>query len=65
MGIPQLGGFALFANRQTSLIAELRALAGDACRVKGHRAVLLRRLDDLHPDLLGLLIRRALGWHWQ
>ena len=65
VGLPKSGGFALFAHCQTSLIADFKALAGAECRVEGNRAVLFRTAGDLRPDLLGLLIRRALRWHWR
>ena len=65
VGLPKSGGFALFAHCQTSLIADFKALVGAECRVEGNRAVLFRTMGDLRPDLLGLLIRRALRWHWR
>ena len=65
LGVPKSGGFALFVHCQTSLIADFRAVAGDRFRYEGQRAVLFARAGDLQPDLLALLIRRALGWHWR
>ena len=65
VGIPKAGGFALFAQCQTSLIADFKELAGAECRIEGNRAVLFHTVDDLRPDMLGLLIRRALRWHWR
>ena len=65
VGIPKAGGFALYAHCQTSLIADFHAMAGATCRIEGNRAVLFRTVDDLRPDVLRLLIRRALRWHWR
>ena len=65
LGVPKAGGFALFVHCQTSLIADFRAVAADSFRYEGQRAVLFARTGDLQPDLLAVLIRRALGWHWR
>jgi len=63
LGIPKSGGFAIFAHCQTSLITDLRAVAGDVLRYDGTRAVLFDRPEAIAGDLIGLLIRRALQYH--
>jgi Domain of unknown function (DU1801) len=63
IGAPKAGGFALYCNCQTSLIADFRDLMGDAYRYEGNRAVLFETVEDIYPEKLGLLIARALTWH--
>ena len=63
LGAPRLGGFALYCNCRTSLIADFRALAGPSARCDGNRAVLFRDIAEIDRDLIGLLIARALTWH--
>ncbi len=63
LGVPKSGGFAIYANCRTSLIADLRDLAGAALRYEGNRAVLFASPADIRPDLVRSLIRSALTWH--
>ncbi len=63
IGLPRSGGFALYCNCQTSLIADFRDQMGSAFRYEGNRAVLFRDPADIDPDRLGILIARALTWH--
>jgi Domain of unknown function (DU1801) len=63
IGAPKAGGFALYCNCRTSLIADFRNLMGSAYRYEGNRAVLFETVDDIHPEKLGLLISHALTWH--
>ena len=63
LGVPKAGGFALYVHCQTSLIADFRMVAAGAFRFEGQRAVLFDHADEVQPDLLALLVRRALCWH--
>ena len=63
LGAPRSGGFALYCNCQTSLIADFRDLAGARVRTSGNRAVLFAGLGDIDPALTAILIARALTWH--
>jgi hypothetical protein len=63
LGAPRSGGFALYCNCQTSLIADFRDLAGARARISGNRAVLFAGVDDIDPALTAILITRALTWH--
>ena len=63
LGIPKSGGFALYANCQTSLIADLAVVAGTRLRFEGNRAVLFEDEQEIAADLVTVLIRRALTWH--
>ena len=65
IGVPKAGGFAIYANCQTTLISGLREVAGDQLRYEGNRAVLFADVAEVRADLVGLLIRRALTWHRQ
>ncbi len=62
-GAPKAGGVALYCHCRTSLIADFRDLAGEACRFAGNRAVLFDDPSDIDPALIGTLIARALTWH--
>lgn len=63
LGAPRAGGFALYCNCKTSLIADFRDLAGTAVRTSGKRAVLFAGVGDIDPALTAILITRALTWH--
>jgi hypothetical protein len=63
IGTPKAGGFALYCNCRTSLIADFRDLMGEAFRYEGTRAVLFRTPEEIDAEKLGLLISRALTWH--
>lgn len=65
IGAPRSGGFALYCNCRTSLIAGFRDLAGSACRTEGNRAVVFAGVQDIDPTLVSILISRALTWHLQ
>jgi hypothetical protein len=63
LGTPKSGGFALYCNCQTSLIADFRDQMGNAFRYEGNRAVLFRTVKEIDADPLSLLIARALTRH--
>lgn len=63
LGAPRAGGFALYCNCRTRLIADFRELAGPAARYEGNRAVLFGDVAEIAPALIGSLIARALMWH--
>lgn len=63
LGVPRAGGFALFCNCQTSLIADFRDLTGGTWPTEGNRAVLFDTPDQTGDPALCLLIARALTWH--
>jgi hypothetical protein len=63
IGVPKAGGFALYAQCQTTLIADLAAMAGTALRYEGNRAVLFDVVEDILADPVCMMIRRALTWH--
>lgn len=63
LGAPKAGGFALYCNCRTSLIADLRDMAGHAVRTEGNRAVLFADVAEIDHSLIGTLIARALTWH--
>ena len=65
IGAPRTGGFALYCNCRTSLIAGFRDLAGPGCRTEGNRAVVFAGVQDIDPTLVSSLIRRALTWNLQ
>ena len=63
IGRPRSGGFALYCNCRTSLIADFRDQMGDAFRYEGNRAVLFQGAEEVAAEKLALLISRALTWH--
>ncbi len=63
IGTPKAGGFALYCNCQTNLIADFRDLMGAAFRYEGNRAVVFRTTEEINREKLALLIARALTWH--
>ncbi|WP_309664542.1 DUF1801 domain-containing protein [Tabrizicola sp.] len=63
IGAPLGGGFALYCNCKTTLIAGYRDLAGPAARTQGNRAVLFASVADIDAALISILIARALMWH--
>jgi Domain of unknown function (DU1801) len=63
IGAPRAGGFALYCNCQTSLIADFRDLMGEAFCYEGNRAVVFRTAEELDAERIGMLVARALTWH--
>jgi hypothetical protein len=63
LGLPRQGGFAVYCHCQTSLIADFRLLAGDACHTEGNRVVLFSHPAEIDAALISHLIARALTWH--
>lgn len=63
LGLPKQGGFALYTNCRTTLIADFRSLFPDDFQYEGNRAVHFREAASLPRDPLRLLIRSALTYH--
>ena len=63
LGLPRIGGFALFVHCRTSLIADFRPVAPPDLRFEGNRAVLFSDAAQIDLSALGVLIRSALRWH--
>ncbi len=62
LGVPKSGGFAIYTNCQTSLIADFRALFPEDFIYEGNRAVHFRDGSILPTDQIRLLIRAALTY---
>ncbi len=63
LGIPKSGGFALYVNCRTSLIADFRPMAPADMRFEGSRAVLFEEGATIDPAAISWLIARALTYH--
>jgi hypothetical protein len=63
LGTPKSGGYALFVNCRTTLIADFQTIAGPGWRYEGTRAVLFRDGEEPDREALRLLIRAALTYH--
>ena len=63
LGAPKAGGAAVFTHCQSSVMAEVQALAGPSVQFEGNRALLLEAGADLPEPALRHLIRRALTYH--
>lgn len=62
LGVPKAGGFALYVTCTTSLLDDFHAVAGDAFRYEGTRAVLFDTPEEINAGALSLLIRAALTY---
>jgi hypothetical protein len=62
LGLPKAGGFALYVTCTSNLLEEFRAVAGEAFRYEGRRAVLFDDPDDAEAEALSLIIRAAHGY---
>lgn len=63
LGLPKDGGFALYANCQTTIISDFRSIFPDDFVYEANRAVRFRDGDFPQPDKLAFLIRSALTYH--
>ena len=63
LGAPKTGGAAVFTHCQSSVMAEVQALAGPSVRFEGNRALLLQAGAALPEAALRHLSRRALTYH--
>lgn len=62
LGIPKVGGYAVFAHCQTSVISDFRNIVGDKFTYDGNRAVVFSTTDDPRLDEVALLFNRALTY---
>ena len=62
LGVPKIGGFALFVHCQSRVIPEYLAKFPAWDRIDGTRAVLFERPTDIEPLRHGWLIERALTY---
>ena len=65
IGLAKGGGVALLAHYGTTIISSYANTFPNTDRVEGNRAVIFKRLADIAPDRLRLLIRHGLTYHLQ
>ncbi len=63
LGLPKDGGFAIYANCQTTIIPDFRSMFPDDFVYEGNRAVRFVDSDTAPFDKLAFLIRDALTYH--
>lgn len=60
---PKIGGFAIYANCQTTIISDFAAAYPGWDRLEGNRAILLDDPAQIDPIRHGALIKSALTYH--
>ena len=63
LGLPKVGGFAIYAHCQTSLVSDFQALFPDEFVYEGNRGIHFSAADELPLDELELFIKNALTYH--
>jgi hypothetical protein len=63
LGQPKVGGFALYANCQSTIISDFAEAYPGWDRIEGNRAVLFSEIKQIDPIRHGALIRSALTYH--
>ena len=65
LGLPKDGGFAIYANCQTTIISDFRSIFPDDFFYEANRAVRFREGSSPSLDELSFLIRCALTYHFR
>lgn len=63
LGMPKAGGFAIYANCNSTIISDFAEAYPDWDIIEGNRAVVFKSADDIDPVRHGALIRAALTYH--
>lgn len=63
LGVSKTGGFGVYTHCQSSVMSDIAALGSDSLRFDGNRGVIFAPGETPDPNVLSLLIRRALTYH--
>lgn len=62
LGIPKVGGYAIFVHCQTTVVSEFRHIFGEQFSYDGSRAVIFRADTVVDMEKVSVLINRALTY---
>lgn len=63
LGLPKIGGFAIYTHCQTTILSDFQIMFPDDFVYEGNRAIQFKDSDALALDKLRMLIRSALTYH--
>ena len=63
LGLPKSGGFAIYANCNSSIISDFAAAYPNWDVIEGNRAVIFTKAKQIDPVRHGALIKSALTYH--